>query len=89
MSKTAIGSYKGSATLSLDSDSKYPFTFGVKKARLILECLPQIQAFVASNGTSTGPAPVQTPASTGAVDPGNRFDQDVEDMGARQCGLIQ
>lgn len=52
--KTAVGSYKGNATISLDADSRYPFTFGVKKAQMILECLPQIEAFVKAHTSPAG-----------------------------------
>jgi hypothetical protein len=44
-----IGSFKGSPTISLDADSKYPFSFGAKKARLILQHVDAIKAFVAAN----------------------------------------
>ena len=36
---------KPSLTLSWRADSPYPFSFGVTKARLILACLAEIQAF--------------------------------------------
>lgn len=39
---------KPSLTLSWRADSKYPFSFGVTKARLILACLDEIKAFVAA-----------------------------------------
>lgn len=40
--------YKGNAMLVLkrDVNDQYPFSFGVKKAMLILECLGDIRAFV-------------------------------------------
>lgn len=47
---TKTGSYKGNPTISLAAESKWPFTFGVAKARLILENIEAIRAFVAQNG---------------------------------------
>jgi hypothetical protein len=41
-----IGSYKGNATISLNPDSRFPFTFGVAKAKLILDNLDAIRKFV-------------------------------------------
>ena len=59
--RAAIGSFKGNATISLDSDSRFQFSFGLAKARMILECLPEIQAFVASNGRSLAKGPGLAP----------------------------
>lgn len=73
--KVQIGSFKGNPTISLDSDSKYPFSFGVKKAQLILQALPQIQAFVAKYAPPAGP------------DADQRHDMALEDQMARQCGF--
>lgn len=42
-------SFKGNPTLSLASETKWPFTFGLSKAKLILEHLAEIQAFVVDN----------------------------------------
>ncbi len=44
---TARSSYKGNALIVLEPDSKYPFQFGVAKARLILANIDAIRAFVA------------------------------------------
>jgi hypothetical protein len=43
-----IGEFKGHKviTLSRGDDDKYPFTFGVAKARLILDNLEDIKKFV-------------------------------------------
>ena len=38
--------YKGHALLVLDPDGKFPFQFGLTKARLILDNLGDIQKFV-------------------------------------------
>lgn len=49
-----IGSFKGNPTISLDADSKYPFSFGVKKARLVVQHIEAIKAFVAAHPESSG-----------------------------------
>jgi len=45
------GEFKGHKviTLSRGDDEKYPFTFGVNKARLILENIEEIKKFVEEN----------------------------------------
>jgi hypothetical protein len=51
------GEYKGSATISIRKDmveqDKYPFTFGLSKAKLLLEALRQepnfLEKFVKEN----------------------------------------
>jgi len=42
------GSYKGKPTISLkrNEEEKYPFTFGVAKAKLILAHIDEIKIFV-------------------------------------------
>ena len=44
------GEYKGSATISIRKDTeeldKYPFTFGVAKAKLLLQALKQQPDFL-------------------------------------------
>ncbi len=46
-----IGEYKGHKTISLTKgeDDKYPFTFGLGKARLIVENIEDIRKFVDEN----------------------------------------
>lgn len=46
-----IGEFKGHKviTLSRQEDDKYPFSFGVGKAKLILENLDSIKKFVEEN----------------------------------------
>ncbi len=46
-----IGEYKGNAIISLpvSGSTKYPFTFGVNKAKAILEYLDDIKKFVEEN----------------------------------------
>jgi len=42
--------YRGKAILVLDPESKFrPFSFGLKKAALILENIPAIEAYVADH----------------------------------------
>jgi len=40
--------YKGNQTIQLKVHEfdKYPFSFGVRKAKMILECIDDIKAFV-------------------------------------------
>ena len=49
-----LSEYKGNSLLVLkaSADTKYPFQFGVSKARLILQHIDDIKAFVDSNGGS-------------------------------------
>mgnify|MGYP001617659084 CR=1 FL=1 len=68
MGKPVIGSYKGSATITLAPESKWPFTFGVAKARLILEHIVEIEAFIQ--------AQPQKPMATAAVNYNKRRDDD-------------
>ncbi|MDR3610776.1 MAG: hypothetical protein P4L27_09445 [Ignavibacteriaceae bacterium] len=44
----SIGEYKGSPVISLPmtADGKYPFTFGLGKAKTILKYLDEIKKFV-------------------------------------------
>lgn len=68
-----IGSFKGHATISLNPESRFPFTFGVEKAKLILENLDAIKAFVGKQSPESGSAP--------------DVDRMYEDQCARKCGL--
>lgn len=47
-----IGEYKGSPVISLkrNKEDKFPFSFGVGKAKLILDHVESIKSFVASAG---------------------------------------
>ena len=47
-----IGSYKGNPTISL-GEGKFPFTFGLAKARLVVENIDAIKAF--ANRQGAGP----------------------------------
>lgn len=46
-----IGEYKGNAIISLPvlGSTKYPFTFGLNKAKAVLEYLDDIKKFVEDN----------------------------------------
>ena len=46
-----IGEYKGNAIISLpvSGSTKYPFTFGLNKAKAVLEFLDDIKKFVEEN----------------------------------------
>jgi hypothetical protein len=46
--EVTIGEYKGSPviTLPLSADGKFPFTFGLAKAKVILKYLDEIKKFV-------------------------------------------
>jgi hypothetical protein len=43
-----VGEYKGNPVISLfrDEDDRFPFTFGLSKAKLILENIDEIRKFV-------------------------------------------
>jgi hypothetical protein len=45
--KPEISEYKGNPVITLNPGSRFPFTFGVAKAKLILENLDEIRAFIA------------------------------------------
>ena len=44
-----LGSYKGQPTISLHRGSGFPFSFGIQKAKMILESFEQIKSFVEKN----------------------------------------
>lgn len=48
MSTVEIGEFKGNPTISLkkNADDKYPFSFGIEKAKLIIEHIEEIKQFV-------------------------------------------
>ena len=49
----AFGEYKGKPILILNPDDRFPFSFGLSKARLILQHLDDIRAFVEQNDKKT------------------------------------
>ncbi len=53
-----FGEYKGNPTITLPTtvDGKYPFTFGVTKAKAILKHIDEIKRFVEMNDKPKEPA---------------------------------
>jgi hypothetical protein len=49
-----IQEFKGNKVLCLNPESKFPFSFGVGKAKLILENIEVIKKFVESDGKDIG-----------------------------------
>jgi len=49
-----IQEYKGNKILNLNPESKFPFSFGLAKAKLILENLDVIRKFVETDGKDLG-----------------------------------
>ena len=51
-----IGEYKGSPVITLkrDEEDKYPLTFGLGKAKLILDNLEAVKAFYEANKDKAG-----------------------------------
>ncbi|MDR0675597.1 MAG: hypothetical protein LBF97_00960 [Elusimicrobiota bacterium] len=54
---TQIDEYKGNKVLTIkrDENDKYTFSFGVQKAKLIIENLEDIKNFIAENDKKTTP----------------------------------
>lgn len=46
--------YKGNKLICLNPGAKFPFSFGLTKAKMILENIDAIKKFVDSNGESVG-----------------------------------
>ncbi len=55
MSEVSEGEYKGNPMCIIKSapDDKFPFQFGIKKAKLILAHVEDIKKFVAKHGGAT------------------------------------
>jgi hypothetical protein len=51
-----ISEYKGNKLICLNPGSKFTFSFGLGKAKMILENLDAIKTFVETNGESCGDA---------------------------------
>jgi hypothetical protein len=49
-----ISEYKGNKLICLNPGSKFTFSFGLSKAKMILENLDAIKKFVDTNGESCG-----------------------------------
>ncbi len=54
--------YKGKKIICLNPGSKFPFSFGLGKAKMILENIDAIKIFVDSNGESCGDSQGEKPA---------------------------
>jgi hypothetical protein len=52
---TTRGQFHGKPTISLGG-GRFPFTFGVAKAKLILEHIEEIEQFVAEHDAKQGPS---------------------------------
>ena len=52
MAEVSEGEYKGNPMLVIraNPEDKFPFQFGIKKAKLILEHIEDIKKFVANHG---------------------------------------
>ena len=59
-----IGEFKGHKMINLNPNDRFPFQFGLTKAKLIMENIEAIKAFV--NGQAL-PEPVQTAPAPAAV----------------------
>ncbi len=46
--------YKGNKLICLNPGSRFPFSFGLSKAKMILENIEAIKKFVETNGESVG-----------------------------------
>lgn len=51
-STVSLEVYKNNPMFVLNKASRYPFSFGIHKARLILKHVEQLKTFVATNGAS-------------------------------------
>ncbi|MEO6696011.1 MAG: hypothetical protein ABIY50_03690 [Ignavibacteria bacterium] len=49
-----IQEFKGNKVLNLNPESKFPFSFGLAKAKLVLENLEVIRKFVETEGKDLG-----------------------------------
>lgn len=56
-----IQEYKGNKLICLNPGTKYPFSFGLSKAKMILDNLDAIRKFVETNGESVGEQPNKEP----------------------------
>ncbi len=55
-----ISEYKGNKLICLNPGSKFTFSFGLSKAKMIIENLDAIKKFIETNGESCGD---ESPAS--------------------------
>ncbi|MCC6866142.1 MAG: hypothetical protein IT280_08285 [Ignavibacteria bacterium] len=64
-----LSEYKGNKLICLNPGTKYPFSFGLGKAKMILEHFEAIKKFVESNGESCGEENQSSDNSTGSGEP--------------------
>ena len=65
-----ISEYKGNKLICLNPGSKFTFSFGLSKAKMIIENLDAIKKFIETNGESCGePADNGGAGDSGAKDP--------------------
>ena len=84
-----VSTYKGHPTLSLhrsENGDRYPFTFGLAKAQLILDNLDAIRRFVAEAQLAPKLRAVETRIRNEDGRHGDPFDMQVEDEYARRAG---
>ncbi|HNR68634.1 MAG TPA: hypothetical protein PKN04_11930 [bacterium] len=48
-----IGEFKGNPVITLNPNSRFPFSFGLAKAKLILQYLPEIRRFIEDHDKSS------------------------------------
>jgi hypothetical protein len=53
MFRTEVGEYKGHKTISIFNDDKFVVSFGISKAKAILEVLDDVKEFVEKNQTNS------------------------------------
>ncbi|HEY6020161.1 MAG TPA: hypothetical protein VIY48_09745 [Candidatus Paceibacterota bacterium] len=56
----------GAPMIVLDAESKYPFQFGVKKARMIMAAINNVKAFAESEGRTILPQNVSAAVASAA-----------------------
>lgn len=65
-----ISEYKGNKLICLNPGSKFTFSFGLSKAKMIIENLDAIKKFIETNGESCGePADNSAAGDTGSKEP--------------------
>ncbi|MFI5211241.1 MAG: hypothetical protein ACHQIH_00015 [Ignavibacteria bacterium] len=65
-----ISEYKGNKLICLNPGSKFTFSFGLAKAKMIIENLDSIKKFIETNGESCGePSEGGAGSESGSKDP--------------------
>ena len=55
-SRPKVGQYKGHPMIILNPDDRFPFQFGLNKARMILQHIDEIRSFVETTERAAAPA---------------------------------